>query len=70
MAGRSAFLGGRWKTPCQRPLVGDRIHLIAAPGHENPIRLCDHHFLEAQAAGFVNDPFVTQDEYVRRGGKL
>ena len=60
-AGRKAGLGGKWRTPC--PDVA--VHAIASPARE-PILLCDKHFQEAAAAGFVKDIDIGQEEFDRR----
>lgn len=64
-AGRWAFLSGKWDTiaPCpQAP-----IHVIGAEAGEE-IHLCDDHFQQALAAGYVTDPYMDPDEYARRRG--
>lgn len=63
-AGRRAFFGGRWTTPCT--YEGDRIHIIGSPGIKAAIHLCDRHFLEVSQAGHVEEPFIDEGEFERR----
>ena len=60
-AGRSAFFGGQWAEPCPEKAI----HHIGPPGAD-PIRLCDGHFIEVNAAGLVTDPNLDEDEFQRR----
>jgi len=60
-AGRSAFFGGRWTTPCPNPAR----HVIGSPNAE-PIRLCDEHFEQVTNAGLVAEQNIGDAEFERR----
>jgi hypothetical protein len=60
-AGLTAFFGGAWTEPCPRP----GRHAIGSPNAE-PIRLCDEHYGEVEAAGLVQEPVISEAEYNRR----
>lgn len=67
-AGRRAFFGGRWQTPCDY-VAGDKnvIHVIGAPGLPlgNEIRLCPKHFEQVADAGLSPREAMSEDEYRR-----
>jgi hypothetical protein len=60
-AGRRCGMGGKWRTPCCEVAI----HAICSPAAQ-PILLCDKHFQEAAAAGFVKDQNIGKEEFDRR----
>lgn len=60
-AGRKAFAGGRWKTPCTRSMLPT--HVITDPDTPGApeIRLCTHHYEEVLALGLVEEPNPTPE---------
>lgn len=61
-AGRYAFLGGEWRTPCRMQLR----HIIGTEGMEMTIALCDRHFREANRYSLITDIDVGEQEFKRR----
>jgi len=62
-AGRTAFLGGRWREPCQDR--GPIRHQITSPGND-PLVLCDAHFQQVYDADLIDEPYIGQQEFERR----
>jgi hypothetical protein len=60
-AGRSAFFGGRWTSPC--PNEGRNV--IGSPSAE-PIRLCDEHFEQVAGAGLVKEQNLSKADFDKR----
>lgn len=70
-AGRRAKFGGRWRQPCNIPESDvEHSHIIGSPGPLLPIVLCDFHFEQALRLGYISEPFLSEDEYKARGGRL
>lgn len=60
-AGRKAFAGGRWTTPCPRSMLPT--HVITDPDTPGApeILLCTFHYEEVLALGFVTEPNPTPE---------
>jgi hypothetical protein len=67
-AGRTAFLGGRWTTPCPVDVdAAGRIHVVYA--EIGQIELCDAHFDEVNRAGLVSEPYAGREAVRARLGR-
>jgi hypothetical protein len=72
-AGRTAFMGGRWKLPCPADVDrAGRIHVIYAVDPvlgPRKIELCDAHFDEVNRAGLVSEPYAGRETVRKRIGR-
>lgn len=68
-AGRIAFFGGRWKTPCPVDIeAAGRIHVIYAQ-NGTKLELCDAHFEAVNRANLVTEPYAGRDVVRERIGR-